>query len=93
MLSKLNRLTLGQIKGGDDGVAEATRALLDLYDVDGLEPWLGATGRQATEVWFETFAKGEYDQAWLVGSTVLEQLIVNVSVYSTCYYCQYSVSD
>ncbi|KAF9290194.1 hypothetical protein BGZ88_007428 [Linnemannia elongata] len=78
VLSKLNRLTLRQIKGGDDGVAEATRALLDLYDVDGLEPWLGATGRQATEVWFETFAKGEYDQAWLVGSTVLEQLIVNI---------------
>ncbi|KAG9064620.1 hypothetical protein KI688_002878 [Linnemannia hyalina] len=78
VLSKLTRLTLQQIQGGGDGVAKTTRALLDLYDVDGLEPWLGATGRQATEVWFEAFVRGEYDQAWLVGSTVLEQLIVNI---------------
>ncbi|KAF9142091.1 Histone deacetylase hda1 [Mortierella sp. GBA39] len=79
VLSKLTRLTLQQIQGGGgDGVAKTTRALLDLYDVDGLEPWLGATGRQATEVWFEAFVRGEYDQAWLVGSTILEQLIVNI---------------
>jgi hypothetical protein len=89
VLSKLTRLlTLQQQNQSQDGSdssdvaarAKATGALMDLYDVDGLGPWLGETGRRATEVWFHAFAKGEYDQAWLVGSTVLEQLIVNVSV-------------
>lgn len=93
VLSKLTRLTLQEIQGRGDNGAEATRALLELYDVDGLEPWLGATGKQATKVWFEAFVRGEYDQAWLIGSTVLEQLIVNVSVYSTCYYCQCCVNE
>ncbi|KAF9156308.1 hypothetical protein BG015_006153 [Linnemannia schmuckeri] len=85
VLDKLTRLTLKQHQthGYSDGVSEATKALLDLYDVDRLEPWLGQTGRRATEVWFEAFVREEYDQAWLVGSTVLEQLIVNILVMKT----------
>ncbi|KAF8945650.1 hypothetical protein BGZ47_002256 [Haplosporangium gracile] len=85
VLDKLTRLTLkqNQTQGDGDGISEVTKALLDLYNMDRLEPWLGETGRRATEVWFEAFVRGEYDQAWLVGSTVLEQLIVNIRVMKT----------
>lgn len=89
ILSKLTRLVTlrqqNQSQDSSDGnevsdTTKATKALLDLYDVDGLGPWLGEAGRRATEAWFSAFVRREYDQAWLVGSTVLEQLIVNVSV-------------
>ncbi|KAG0289988.1 hypothetical protein BGZ96_006528 [Linnemannia gamsii] len=87
VLSKLTRLlTPQQQNQGQDGsdsnnvsdTTKATKTLLNMYDVDGLGPWLGEVGRRATEVWFDAFVRGEYDQAWLVGSTVLEQLIVNI---------------
>ncbi|KAF9289712.1 hypothetical protein BGZ68_008794 [Mortierella alpina] len=40
--------------------------------------WLGASGRRAGEIWLELFTGQDYDQAWLVGSTVLEQLLGNI---------------
>ncbi|KAF9958802.1 hypothetical protein BGZ72_010864 [Mortierella alpina] len=40
--------------------------------------WLGASGKRAGEIWIELFAGQQYDQAWLVGSTVLEQLLGNI---------------
>ncbi|KAF9129703.1 hypothetical protein BGW39_003893 [Mortierella sp. 14UC] len=79
VLFKLNQLTQPTPTAGDDRIeGYLAGGLLRLYGVDGLDAWLGESGRRATEVWFDLFARGEYDQAWLVGSTVLEQLIVNI---------------
>ncbi|KAF9186491.1 hypothetical protein BGZ50_002423 [Haplosporangium sp. Z 11] len=40
--------------------------------------WMGQAGSRAAEIWFELWSSGDYNQAWLVGSTVLEQLIGNI---------------
>ncbi|KAG0264438.1 hypothetical protein BG011_006797 [Mortierella polycephala] len=40
--------------------------------------WMDQLGSRATEIWFELWSSGDYNQAWLVGSTVLEQLIGNI---------------
>ncbi|KAF9906726.1 hypothetical protein EC991_000318 [Linnemannia zychae] len=78
VLSKLGQIAQSTSKVGDGSIGSfSVKGLVDLYDVKGLEPWLGNSGKRATEVWFDLFARGEYDQAWLIGSTVLEQLIVN----------------
>ncbi|KAF9302892.1 hypothetical protein BGZ74_004697 [Mortierella antarctica] len=35
-------------------------------------------GVRSTKTWFQLHAQGLYDQAWLLGSTVVEQLLVNI---------------
>ncbi|KAI8605302.1 hypothetical protein EDD21DRAFT_440472 [Dissophora ornata] len=40
--------------------------------------WLGTPGKKAAEIWLRLYEKGNFDQAWLVGSTVLEQLLGNI---------------
>lgn len=35
-------------------------------------------GVRSTKTWFQLHTQGLYDQAWLLGSTVVEQLLVNV---------------
>jgi len=51
--------------------------LRELY-TDSLE-WLGVPGLRAAEIWFELYENQMFDQALVVGSTVLEQLVSNVS--------------
>ncbi|KAG0200957.1 hypothetical protein BGX28_006111 [Mortierella sp. GBA30] len=45
--------------------------------------WLGHPGTRAGEIWLQLFASGDFDLAWLVGSTVLEQLLGNMGVLKT----------
>ncbi|KAF9925155.1 Histone deacetylase hda1 [Linnemannia zychae] len=78
VLSKLEQL-IQQRVGGNLGVPEESFSRLsDIYRLKELEPWLGEAGYRAAEVWLELFVRGDYNQAWLVGSTVLEQLLVNI---------------
>jgi hypothetical protein len=44
--------------------------------------WMNETSQRACEIWFDLFTTGSYDQAWLLGSTVLEQLLGTVSYKS-----------
>jgi len=41
--------------------------------------WMSESSQKSCEIWFDLFMVGSYDQAWLVGSTVLEQLLGTVS--------------
>ncbi|KAF9356547.1 hypothetical protein BGX34_009868 [Mortierella sp. NVP85] len=50
--------------------------LRELY-TDSLE-WLGIPGLRAAEIWFELYENQMFDQALIVGSTVLEQLVSNI---------------
>ncbi|KAG0004261.1 hypothetical protein BGZ79_009845 [Entomortierella chlamydospora] len=45
--------------------------------------WIGVVGKRAGETWFDLYANGQFNQAWLVGSTVLEQLIGNIRILKT----------
>lgn len=50
--------------------------------------WLGVPGMRAAEIWLDLYEKQVFDQALIVGSTVLEQLVGNVSSclgISTCH--------
>ncbi|GJJ74987.1 hypothetical protein EMPS_07345 [Entomortierella parvispora] len=37
--------------------------------------WMSESSQKSCEIWFDLFMVGSFDQAWLVGSTVLEQLL------------------
>ncbi|KAI8347836.1 hypothetical protein B0O80DRAFT_464453 [Mortierella sp. GBAus27b] len=55
---------------------KSSKSLKDIYaDTIG---WLGVAGKRAAEIWFELYERQAFDQALIVGSTVLEQLISNI---------------
>ncbi|KAF9953247.1 hypothetical protein BGZ65_004791, partial [Modicella reniformis] len=56
--------------------SDISKSLRNMY-ADLLE-WLGVPGKRAAEIWFELYEKQIFDQAWIVGSTVLEQLVSNI---------------
>ncbi|KAG0305926.1 hypothetical protein BGZ98_003292 [Dissophora globulifera] len=67
VLSELQGLT-------DDGSVTLTSLYSEQLD------WLGVPSKRVSEIWFELYELGDHNQAWLVGSTVLEQLLGNLQV-------------
>ncbi|KAG0045801.1 hypothetical protein BGZ83_008981 [Gryganskiella cystojenkinii] len=57
------------------------RSLSDLYSEQ--LTWMNESSRRACEIWFDLFTAGTFDQAWLIGSTVLEQLLGTIQVLKT----------
>ncbi|KAF9434361.1 hypothetical protein BGZ76_008137 [Entomortierella beljakovae] len=45
--------------------------------------WMGPISKSASEIWFDLYENGHFNQAWLVGSTVLEQLLRNIGAMKT----------
>ncbi|ORZ27296.1 hypothetical protein BCR41DRAFT_392621 [Lobosporangium transversale] len=77
ILLKEFREQLTQKQKQNRAQVSANTVLEEIY-ADSLD-WLGPAGKRASQIWFELFLNGErYDQAWLVGSTVLEQLLGNI---------------
>ncbi|KAI1294134.1 hypothetical protein EDD11_008215 [Mortierella claussenii] len=79
VFSELRKLESSLQELGDEGENRLVKMFAEQLDwmsgQDGLD---GAVGKRAGEIWLDLFHQGHYDQAWLVGSTVLEQMISNI---------------
>ncbi|KAG0341036.1 hypothetical protein BG004_006179 [Podila humilis] len=66
-------------------VLSHTQPLRELYSTQ--LSFLGDVGATSGEIWLELHEQGLYDQGWLVGSTVLEQLLANVQLINNLFFC------